>query len=242
MKCRSKLGLIIRNITFYSAIIASLLILSSFKSVPKSKKRQLMYSYLALGDSYTIGELVPYKENFPHQAIAMLQAQNMPVSEPVIVATTGWTTDELATAIREKNIHETFDIVTLLIGVNNQYRGRTVEEYTAEFTNLLLQSIAFAHGNSQHVFVLSIPDWGGTPFASDRDATLIAQQIDAYNAAKRAITKAHNCHFINITPSTRSHAQDPSYLAADGLHPSSKEYKIWAAMLADEVKAAFKQL
>jgi lysophospholipase L1-like esterase len=233
--------LVIRNISLYSCIIASLLILSSFKTVPKSKKLQPMHSYLALGDSYTIGELVPYKENFPHQAIAMLQAQQMPVSEPVIVATTGWTTDELATAIREKNIQETFDIVTLLIGVNNQYRGRGVEEYKTEFTNLLLQAIAFARGNSQHVFVLSIPDWGCTPFAADRDAQQIAKEIDAYNAAKRAITKAHNCHYINITPSTRAHAQDPNYLATDGLHPSAKEYKVWAAMLADEVKATYTQ-
>ena len=123
-----------------------------------------MYTYLALGDSYTIGEQVPMKENFPNQAVQLLRKQNIDVADPVIIATTGWTTDELAAAISEHNIAETFSFVTLLIGVNNQYRGRSVENYRQEYTQLLDKSIAFANGHAQNVFVLSIPDWGVTPF------------------------------------------------------------------------------
>src|SRR5690349_8769098 len=128
-----------------------------------------MHTYLALGDSYTIGEAVPSAENFPHQTAALLRRAGIDVTEPMIIAVTGWTTDELAAAIREHNIHETFSIVTLLIGVNNQYRGRALDNYKEEFTSLLNQAIVFANGHPRHVAVVSIPDWGATPFAEGRD-------------------------------------------------------------------------
>src|SRR5690242_7141925 len=128
---------------------------------PFSKKLYLnMYSYLALGDSYTIGEQVPFDENFPNQTVTLLRRQKMDVADPVIIAVTGWTTDELAAAIREHNLKETFSFVTLLIGVNNQYRGRDLDNYKHEFRSLLEQAIILANNNSRHVFVLSIPDWG----------------------------------------------------------------------------------
>lgn len=200
-----------------------------------------MYTYLALGDSYTIGEQVPKEENFPHQTVALLRKEHVDVADPIIIATTGWTTDELAASIMEHNITDTFSFVTLLIGVNNQYRGRDIENYKQEFTSLLLQAIAFAGGKENHVFVLSIPDWGVTPFAEGRDRHKIAEEIDAYNAAKKEITEAHKCMFIEITESTRHNGTNALYLAGDGLHPSGKEYAIWASKLAPHVRITLKR-
>lgn len=199
-----------------------------------------MYTYLALGDSYTIGEQVSSDENFPHQTVALLKKQGIEVSNPVIIATTGWTTDELAASIREHNITDTFSFVTLLIGVNNQYRGRDLENYKEEYTQLLDIAIRYAHGHTENVFVLSIPDWGVTPFAEGKDRAQIAKDIDAYNAAKKEITLAHKCHYIDITDSTRKNGTTTEYLAEDGLHPSGKEYKIWAERLAPEVAKVLK--
>lgn len=192
-----------------------------------------MLSYLALGDSYTIGEQVPFAGNFPSQTVHLLREQKVAITDPVIVATTGWTTDELQAAIREKNIRETFSVVSLLIGVNNQYRGRTVDNYKKEFTELLNQSIHFANGHTNNVFVLSIPDWGVTPFAEGKDRAHIAAEIDAYNAAAKSIVAAHKCHFIDITDSTRTNGQKEDFLAEDGLHPSAKEYAVWAKRLTE---------
>ncbi|XZF16464.1 SGNH/GDSL hydrolase family protein [Chitinophagaceae bacterium MMS25-I14] len=199
-----------------------------------------MYTYLALGDSYTIGELVPKEENFPHQAVTLLHKEKIDVADPVIIAVTGWTTDELAASIREHNIHETFSFVTLLIGVNNQYRGRSLENYKEEFTQLLNQAIVFANGHTQHVFVLSIPDWGVTPFAEGKDRAEIAHEIDAYNAANKEITAVHKCHYIDITDSTRQNGQKTEFLAEDGLHPSGKEYAVWAERLVPEITKTLK--
>ena len=199
-----------------------------------------MYSYLALGDSYTIGEQVSSNDNFPHQTVTLLAREKIEVAEPVIIATTGWTTDELATSIREHNIQETFSFVTLLIGVNNQYRGRDVANYREEFTSLLNQAIMFANGHARHVFVLSIPDWGVTPFAGGKDTIQIARDIDAYNAANKDISQAHKCNYVEITDSTRHHAADQEFLAEDGLHPSGKEYAIWAERLAPMIAKVLK--
>lgn len=197
-----------------------------------------MLTYLALGDSYTIGELVPKEENFPHQLVQRLHKEKIEVTEPVIIAVTGWTTDELAASIREHAIQETFSFVTLLIGVNNQYRGRDLDNYKKEFTELLNQAIVFANGHTRHVFVLSIPDWGVTPFAEGRDRAQIAKEIDAYNAANKEITETHKCHYLDITDSTRKNGQDAAFLAEDGLHPSGKEYAVWAERLAPMVAGA----
>jgi lysophospholipase L1-like esterase len=162
------------------------------------------------------------------------------VADPVIVAKTGWTTDELAMALREEGIKETFSFVTLLIGVNNQYRGRALDNYKEEFTQLLDQAIVFANGHTQNVFVLSIPDWGVTPFAHDRDAQKIAEEIDGYNKANKDISLAHRCNYLDITDSTRKNGANSDFLAADGLHPSAKEYQIWAKRLAPLVEKVLK--
>ncbi len=200
----------------------------------------MSHTYLALGDSYTIGESVPSAENFPHQTAGLLRKAGIKISEPLIIAITGWTTDELAAAIHEHKLHETFSIVTLLIGVNNQYRGRALDNYKKEFTGLLNQAIVFSNGHPRHVMVVSIPDWGVTPFAEGRDRHKIAQEIDAYNAAAKEIALAHKCGWLDITDSTRANGQKAEYLAADGLHPSGKEYAVWAARLAPLLEKALK--
>jgi len=200
-----------------------------------------MYTYLALGDSYTIGEQVAAEENFPHLLAAKLRRQfALPVDKPQIIATTGWTTDELAAAIKERAVKGSFNFITLLIGVNNQYRGRDVENYAREFAQLVNKAILFAGGASNHVFVISIPDWGVTPFAEGRDREQIAREIDEFNKTKRAISLAYRCHYIDITGSTREHGRDEKYLTPDKLHYSGKEYEVWAERLADEVSKILK--
>jgi lysophospholipase L1-like esterase len=186
------------------------------------------YTYLALGDSYTIGEQVEAKENFPNQVTAILKEKGIGFDAPEVVAQTGWTTDELQMAIKKAGLKQRYDFVTLLIGVNNQYRGRKVNDYVPEFESLLKQAIEFAGNDTNHVIVLSIPDWGATPFAAERDRNQIAKEIDEYNSACELISKKYKVHYINITQSTRESAADISFLTSDGLHPSGKEYARWA--------------
>jgi lysophospholipase L1-like esterase len=190
-----------------------------------------MKTYLALGDSYTIGEQVLVEENFPNQTVALLNGK---LSIPQIIATTGWTTDELDAAITAANI-TTFDIVSLLIGVNNQYRERTVNNFEIEFEHLLQRSIEFANNKSTHVVVLSIPDWGVTPFAEGRDREKIATEIDAYNLVCKRAAQKFNIHFIDITTAQRVDGSKEEFLAADKLHPSGKEYKKWAERLVEKI-------
>lgn len=193
------------------------------------------YTYLALGDSYTIGEKVPVRDNFPNQVISAMKAEGYNFLKPRIIAKTGWTTDELEEGIKTANsidsLRNSYDFVTLLIGVNNQYRGRTVVDYRSEFEPLLKQAIKFAGNRPDRVIVLSIPDWGVTPFASGRDRIKIGLEIDIYNDANEEIALTYNVQYINITPWTREAATDKSLLAADGLHPSALEYKRWSEAL-----------
>lgn len=194
------------------------------------------YSYLALGDSYTIGQSVLASENFPSQTVQLLTQQNHNFKEPEIVAKTGWTTDELQNNINTHSFTPPYDFVTLLIGVNNQYRGRPVDGYKPEFENLLKQAIQFAGGKADHVIVLSIPDWGVTPFAVGRDRDQIAKEIDEYNATNKLISEKYKVNYIDITPGSREAATDPSLVAGDGLHPSAKEYARWAQKVFAVIK------
>lgn len=192
----------------------------------------MTYTYLALGDSYTIGEGVPIYESFPYQAVQQLRGAGYAFHAPEIIAKTGWTTDELQQGIDGSKLLYGYDFVSLLIGVNNQYRARSVELYAKEFKVLLQQAITFAGNQLNHVFVLSIPDWGVTPFAEGRDRGLISGEIDVFNEVAKSIAQRHEVHFLNITPGTREAAADKSLLAADQLHPSGKEYARWAHQLA----------
>ena len=185
-------------------------------------------SYLALGDSYTIGESVEAAGRWPVQLAARLRDAGIAISEPRIIATTGWTTDELSAAMDEAEPLGGWDFVSLLIGVNNQYRGRSVDDYVGEFHRLLRRAVALAGGRADRVLVLSIPDWGATPFARarGRDRKAIADDLDAYNAAARELCMAEGAAFVDITGISRMEAAD--MLAEDGLHPSAVQYARWA--------------
>jgi lysophospholipase L1-like esterase len=184
--------------------------------------------YIALGDSYTFGESVPLEKNFPHQVFALLRKEKVNINDPAIIAKTGWTTDELQEQLSRVRLAVPFDFVTLLIGVNNQYRGRSAKEYAQQFEELLQQAIGYAGDKTNHVIVLSIPDWGVTPFAKDRDRKKIAKEIDTFNAINEKIAKKYKVHYINITAFTREAATDKILVAEDGLHPSWKDYGRWA--------------
>jgi len=191
-------------------------------------EKESTFSYLALGDSYTIGESVSIDNRYPNQLVNRLSKVGFITDSATIIAKTGWTTDELKAGIVERNIEgNTYDLVTLLIGVNNQYRGRNTENFRKEFIDLLKQAIAFAGGNPEKVIVISIPDWGVTPFAADRDAQQIAIEIDAYNAIKKEEAEALNVAFVDITPISRNAKNRPKLVAKDGLHPSDTMYKEW---------------
>jgi lysophospholipase L1-like esterase len=196
---------------------------------------QHLNTYLALGDSYTIGEGVALHESFPYQTVQLLRKAGLHFNAPEIVAKTGWTSLELAEHILHTQLNDTYDFVTLLIGVNNQYRGLSVDEFTNDFEYLLKKAIHFAGEKAEHVIVLSIPDWGVTPFAIDRDAAKIATEIDRFNKICQLIATKHKCHFINITPSTRLAKQDETLLTTDKLHYSGKEMSKWAKEVADTI-------
>ncbi len=199
------------------------------------------FNYLALGDSYTIGESVPDTGRFPAQLVSSLTKNNIYFNSPEIIATTGWTTDELADAIKKKqsSLLPKYDLVSLLIGVNNQYRGRDAEEYRTQFKDLLRTGIVFAGGEKSKVFVVSIPDWGVTPFAEGRDRKKIAEEIDLYNKINKEETLKEGIAYIDITPESRTAVNDKSLIASDGLHPSEKMYKEWVDLILPQIKKMF---
>ncbi len=186
------------------------------------------FRFLALGDSYTIGEAVPENECWPMQLVEMLNAAGKLFSKPQIIATTGWTSDELIAAIKIEKPQGPFDLVSLLIGVNNQYRGYSKEVYAKEFEDLLNQANDFAGGIAIHVVVVSIPDWGATPFAEDRNREEIALEIDQYNNINREISLQKGVHYFDITPGSRLALSDNTLVTSDKLHPSGIEYLKWA--------------
>jgi lysophospholipase L1-like esterase len=229
-------------------ITLSLILLISLSGCAKSKEMNItgtpetvipagQLSYLALGDSYTIGEAVAQEQSFPYQLVKTLNAQGRMVAKPEIIAQTGWTTGELQTAIKPAVLPSTYGLVTLLIGVNNQYRGNSPDTYRAEFRELLQTAIAFAGGNAAHVFVISIPDWGATPFGeqSGRGQENIAREIDAFNAINKEETWKAAVSYTDITPASRNALNDKTLVAPDGLHPSGKMYGEWAAAVAPAI-------
>jgi lysophospholipase L1-like esterase len=188
--------------------------------------------YLALGDSYTIGEGVAEDSRWPMQLARALRGEGIALDDPDIIATTGWTTDELDAAIDAAQPADDYDLVSLLIGVNNQYRARSVDEYRHQFAALLERAIDFAGGRSERVLVLSIPDWGVTRFGRDsgRDLAVIARELDAYNAAAQDICTARGVAFVDITEVSRERGAEPAMLADDGLHPSKAMHARWAEL------------
>jgi len=195
-------------------------------------------TYLALGDSYTVGESLSPDQSFPYQLARSLTADSVRVGTPTIIATTGWTTEDLLDAITASDIHnKTYDLVTVLIGVNDQYQGLTLSNYRVEFKKLLDTAINFAKGDKSRVFVLSIPDWGVTPYANGQYKKNIAPEIDRFNAINKAESEKAGTHYLDITPMSRQIKTDTSLLAIDQLHPSGKMYGMWVNKLAPMVKA-----
>lgn len=206
--------------------LSALLVATTFASDPTVPPLR----YLALGDSYTIGESMPAAEQWPMQLARMLGERGVPVAAPTVLARTGWTTAELSDAMDGARLRAPFDLVSLLIGVNNQYRGLAPGDYQRELGVLLDRAIALAGGHAQRVFMLSIPDWGVTPFAKSgtRDRERIAREIDIFNAIAREETARRGVAFVDITPISRDPGARAEMLAADGLHPSGKQYALWA--------------
>lgn len=184
-------------------------------------------SYLALGDSYTIGTSVNREDSFPFILVEELESLNVYSKEPRVIAQTGWTTSSLLNAINQENITEEFELVTLLIGVNNQYSGQSISTFREEFEQLLNLALKFAGNNTDNVVVISIPDWSASPYATGRDKNKIRQEIDAFNNAKQIITASKNITFINITEITRQAEGNDYYFASDQLHFSGAMHKLW---------------
>jgi lysophospholipase L1-like esterase len=196
--------------------------------------------YLALGDSYTIGESVDAADRWPVRLAALLLERGVAVAEPEIVARTGWTVRELSQGIDAADPHGPYGLVTLLIGVNDQYRGRDAEAYRADFVAMLRRAVVFAGGRAERVVVLSIPDWGVTPFAAEsgRDRGKIAAEIDHFNAINREETARAGARYVDVTPISRKAATERSLVAGDGLHPSGAMYAEWARLALPAAAAA----
>jgi lysophospholipase L1-like esterase len=191
--------------------------------------------YLALGDSYTIGESVSEAERWPNQLVKKLEKQGTVYDKPLIIATTGWRTDNLSNAITIAKLKPEYDLVSLLIGVNNQYQHKPIAQYETEFEALLNTAIQLAKGKKENVFVVSIPDYGFTPFGL-KDKERISKELDAFNAVNKKITDQYKIRYVNITDISRGALDDPSLVAPDGLHPSGKMYGQWADKIAAELK------
>jgi lysophospholipase L1-like esterase len=207
-----------------------ILLLFVFSSCTKAIEiKNQSVTYLALGDSYTIGESVIASEQYPNQIVSKLRKQGKMIDDPVIIAKTGWTTFELKKAMTDENIlDKKFDFVSLLIGVNNQYRGLKIEDYDKEFKALLNDAIALTGGLKKNVFVVSIPDWGVTPFGLKSTKPKISENIDLFNSVNEKITKELGITYIEITKESRKAKEDTSLIAEDGLHPSGKMYEQWS--------------
>ncbi|MDB5251432.1 MAG: lysophospholipase and related esterase [Flaviaesturariibacter sp.] len=205
--------------------------------VPTPPPGTALKTYLALGDSYTIGQGVAPEERFPYLAVAALQAQGVALGMPQYIATTGWTSANLQSAIGAQPPQGTFDVVSLLIGVNDQYQGVDTGFYRTRFTQLLAKAVELAAGRPSHVFVLSIPDYSATPFVSASQKPRVSREIGWFNAINKEVTLQQGIPYIDITPLTREAATDPTLLAPDGLHYSGKEHQKWASLLAPAVKA-----
>lgn len=191
-------------------------------------------SYLALGDSYTIGQGVEAPQNYPNLLTAKLRQRGIAVDDPVIIAVTGWTTQDLLQGIRSAQLDKQhFDLLTLLIGVNNQYRGQSLSDYDTDFTELIKQSLGLVGDDAERIIVISIPDWGVTPYATTlaRDKQQIASEIDQFNEKNKSLATQSGVRYLEITEEYRSLGHMNQYLAVDGLHPSEKVYDRWAEKL-----------
>jgi lysophospholipase L1-like esterase len=191
--------------------------------------------FLALGDSYTVGEGVGAADTWPGILVYRLRNEGRSAEDPVVIARTGWTTGELLEGIAAAHLERDFDLVSLLAGVNNQYRGQSAETYRVEFRSLLNLAIRFAAGRAGNTLVLSIPDWGATPFADGKDRVAIGREIDVFNSVNREEAGRTGAHYVDVTPSSRRAIEDPVLITGDGLHPSGKMYSAWVDLIMKEL-------
>ena len=197
-------------------------------------------SYLALGDSYTIGEAVELKDNFPFQLAKILSQEQIEV-EPTIVAKTGFTTDELLEALQEASLLISYDIVSLLIGVNNQYRGRSIEEFENQFKILVDKALSFVEGDFKRMFIVSIPDYGYTPFGHEKQQE-ISLQLNNFNEISKKIADIKGIKYFYITDISRRGIEEPNLIASDGLHPSAEMYKEWVKLMKLDIIKIIKNI
>lgn len=204
--------------------------LITFSCMAQKTEHTQQLKFLALGDSYTIGESVAEDQRWPVQLVKQLNATGKQYTPPKIIATTGWRTDDLKNAINRDNPSKDYDLVSLLIGVNNQYQGKSVDSYAPEFEALLDMAIEFAGGDKSKVFVVSIPDYGFTPFGKEKQEK-ITRELNDYNRVNREISLRKGVKYFNITDVSRKGIEDPELVASDGLHPSGKMYKLWVDII-----------
>jgi lysophospholipase L1-like esterase len=197
------------------------------------------YSYLALGDSYTIGEGIPLSKSFPYQVVQLLRKKEYDFNAAEIIAKTGWTSDELQEAIANYTLLSKYDFVTLLIGVNNQYRGSDAIVYKEQFEEILKKAIELVNNKKEHVIVVSIPDYSLTPYAKSMDADKISKEIEVLNGINKALSIQYKVQYIDITSGTKE-AEHASLVTQDGLHPSEKEYAKWAEKIAEIITSQLK--
>ena len=192
-----------------------------------------IYNYLALGDSYTIGEAVALHKSFPYQTVQLLRKKEFNFSAPEIIAKTGWTTDELQAAISQCTLLSKYDFVTVLIGVNNQYRGRDAVQYKEQFEEILKKAIELANGKKDRVIIVSIPDYSITPYARSMDIEKISKEIEVFNGINKALSIQYKVQYVDVTTNNKEALNNPTLIATDGLHPSEAEYAKWAEKIAE---------
>lgn len=202
----------------------------------QNKEDNFPVSYLALGDSYTIGESVDAKMRWPVQLVKRLRERGVAIENPKIVAQTGWTTGDLLQAMEQELGEEKYDLVSVLIGVNNQYQGRSIEEYEEELNEIFTRAIDLSAQGKKGVFVVSIPDYGVTPFGASNEEE-ISQEIEEFNTVFRKVADQYELDFYNITPISKRAKNEPELIAGDGLHPSGEMYRLWVEEIIDEVEA-----
>jgi lysophospholipase L1-like esterase len=238
ISCSKKVNLAGMNRQITSTITDTSNNLSDTSLIPPSSTDTAVKTYLALGDSYTIGQSVAEEERFPNQTVQLLRNESIKINNPAFIAKTGWTTGNLISALNLNPPSGNYSVVSLLIGVNNQYHGKSIDEYKAEFALLLNRAIQYAGNNKNNVFVLSIPDYSVTPFANHANKEKIAGEIDAFNAINQVLSYQSGVNYLDITAISREALDDPGMIANDGLHPSGKQYKRWAELLAPLMKSS----
>ena len=211
------------------------------KMEPTDKEQSQMIKILALGDSYTIGEGVKQSERWPMQLASQLRKDNLKVDTPQIIAVTGWTTTDLMSAIEKSRLEQRYDLVTLLIGVNDQFQGYSEESYAIGFNKLLVKAIELAGGRPNRVIVISIPDYSVTPFGKRFGSARIRAEIDKFNEINKEIATENRVHYVNVTEISRRAAEDPTLLASDGLHPSAKMYAEWVELTVPVTKSMLEE-